>query len=320
MPKLIVFGSVNMDLSIEVDRMPRAGETRAGHDFMTTPGGKGANQAIAAARLGAPVTFIGAVGNDAFGHELRATLEADHIDTHLLNQSPLPTGTAIILRCDAENRIILNSGANGSFDSSSVCQALHHVAKPQDVALTQFECDPQAMRSFIRTGHELGLYTMVNPAPATPMDQELLSCCDLVCLNETECEIVCGVYPTTLVECEAAAAQLHSAGVRQVVITLGERGAYASTSAADDWRSCTIESACEAAPPQSYSAQLVEALPVEAKDTTAAGDTFLGALAAARLEGMALFDALTFATRASALTVTRLGAQVSIPYRDELAF
>ncbi|NLQ13623.1 ribokinase [Olsenella sp. KGMB02461] len=317
MAKLIVCGSVNMDLSIQVDRMPQAGETLTGSGFMTTPGGKGANQAVAASRLGAPVTFIGAVGDDAFGHELRATLEADRIDTCHLSQSTLSTGTAIILRCNAENRIILNPGANGGFGSGFVREALDSLAEPQDMALTQFECAPEAVRTFIRTGHELGLYTMTNPAPAAPMDDEMLSCCDLICLNETECEIVCGILPTSLAQCEAAAAKLHEAGVRQVVITLGERGAYGSARTSDDWLLSPMESAVGATS-LDLSTQLVEALPVEAVDTTAAGDTFLGALAAARLEGLSFFDALAFATRASALTVTRLGAQVSIPYREEL--
>ena len=315
MAKLIVCGSVNMDLSIQVDRMPQAGETLAGSNFMTTPGGKGANQAVAASRLGAPVTFIGAVGDDAFGRELRGTLKADSIDTRHLAQSSLPTGTAMILRCNAENRIILNQGDNGGFDSAYVCEALEQLAEPGDMALTQFECAPQTVRSFICSGNELGLYMMVNPAPAAPMDDELLSCCDLLCLNETECEIVCGILPTSLEDCEAAAAKLHEAGVRQVVITLGERGAYGSTGASDDW---LLSPTSHPSALLELSAQLVEAIPVEAVDTTAAGDTFLGALAAARLEGMSFFDALVFATRASAVTVTRLGAQVSIPYREEL--
>lgn len=317
MAKLVVCGSMNMDLSIQVDRMPQAGETLTGSDFMTTPGGKGANQAVAASRLGAPVSFIGAVGDDAFGQELRAMLEADSIDTRHLGHSTLPTGTAIIVRCDAENRIILNPGANGGFGPGFVREALESMAESGDMALTQFECAPEAVRTFICTGHELGLYTLVNPAPAAPMDAELLSCCDLICLNETECEIVCGILPTSLAQCEAAAAKLHEAGVRQVVITLGERGAYGSTRTSDDWLLSPMESAVGATS-LDLSAQLIEAIPVKAVDTTAAGDTFLGALAAARLEGQSFFDALAFATRASALAVTRLGAQVSIPYREEL--
>lgn len=315
MAKLVVCGSMNMDLSIQVDRMPQAGETLTGSNFMTTPGGKGANQAVAASRLGAPVSFIGEVGDDAFGRALRAMLEADSIDTRHLGHSTLPTGTAIIVRCDAENRIILNPGANGGFGPDFVREALESMAESGDMALTQFECAPEAVRTFICTGHELGLYTLVNPAPAAPMDADLLSCCDLVCLNETECEIVCGILPISLVDCEAAAAKLHEAGVRQVAITLGERGAYGSTPASDDW---LLSSNLRPTAPLELSARLVEALPVEAVDTTAAGDTFLGALAAARLEGASFFDALAFATRASALTVTRLGAQVSIPYREEL--
>ena len=287
MPKVVVFGSMNMDLSIEADRMPRAGETLAGHDFVTNAGGKGANQAVAASRLGADVAMVAAVGADGFGDELVAGLRS--------------AGVAIIVRTDADNRLVLHPGANVVMGASEACTAIGRVASAGDVLLVQGECDEAATLAAVRHAHDMGMRVLLNPAPARPIPDDVWPCVDMVCLNETECEVMCGVLPHDEKTLRQAADLLVGLGCGCVVVTLGSRGSYALDARAADARELRVE-----------------ARRVDAVDTTAAGDTFIGALAAGLADGRDLAEAMAFGTAAAAITVTRVGAQQSIPTLDEV--
>ena len=303
MPQVVVFGSMNMDLSIEADRMPRAGETLAGHDFVTNAGGKGANQAVAASRLGADVAMVAAVGADGFGDELVAGLRSAGVDTSEVERTErATTGVAIIVRTDADNRIVLHPGANVVMGASEACTAIGRVASAGDVLLVQGECDEAATLAAVRHAHDMGMRVLLNPAPARPIPDDVWPCVDMVCLNETECEVMCGVLPHDEKTLRQAAGLLVGLGCGCVVVTLGSRGSYAlDARAVGDARELRVE-----------------ARRVDAVDTTAAGDTFIGALAAGLADGRDLAEAMAFGTAAAAITVTRVGAQQSIPTLDEV--
>ena len=299
MPRVIVFGSMNMDLSIEAPCLPAAGETLAGSGFITAAGGKGANQAVAASRMGADVRMVAAVGADAFGDELVRGLEASGVDASSVRRlEGVSTGVAVIVRTAGENRIVLHAGANHALTAADVTAELRRLARPRDLLLAQGECDPTATEAALRTARELGLFTVYNPAPARPVPDDLWPCVDLVCLNETECQVMCGVLPADESVCRTAAGHLRALGAGTVVITLGAAGSFAL--GPDD------------APLR------VGALPVTAVDTTGAGDTFIGALAAGCAAGLPLAASLRRGTAAAALAVSRLGAQPSIPDASEV--
>ena len=299
MPKVIVFGSMNMDLSIDAPRVPAAGETLTGSGFITAAGGKGANQAVAAARLGADVRMLAAVGADAFGDELTGGLAEAGVDTVGVRRlSAVTTGVAVILRTAGENRIVLHVGANHALPAADVASDLRSIGEKDDVLVTQGECDPAATEAALRVAHELGLYTIFNPAPARPVPDDLWPCIDLVCLNETECQIMCGVLPKDDATCHAAARRLRELGAGAVVITLGAAGAFGLGANGTPLR--------------------VPATPTTVVDTTGAGDTFIGALAAGRVRGLSLAESMHWGAQAAALAVSRLGAQPSIPTAEEV--
>ncbi len=298
MSKAIVFGSLNMDLSILCDRIPQEGETMNGSDFLTNPGGKGANQAVAASRLGADVSMIGAVGEDEFGNVLTDCMEDAGIGClHLRHLDGTSTGIAVIIRCNNNNRIILDHGANYSLDPNEVCTSIDEIAEPGDIFLTQFECNPETTHKALEHAHDKGLFCIVNPAPAKPLTEDLYKNIDSVCINETECEIITGIYPHDEKEAAKAADILEKNGIPQVIITLGSSGAYGRDKGKD---------------------YFVPAFKTNAVDTTAAGDTFIGAMIAAMADGLNFEDAMRFSNMASAITVSREGAQQSIPNRVEL--
>lgn len=300
MARVVIFGSMNMDLSIECDRMPAAGETISGHDFITNPGGKGANQAVAAARLGAEVRMVAAVGADGFGDELMAGLVAAGVDCAQVRRAEgTSTGVAVIVRSAGDNRIVLSAGANHLLGPADVASALDEAAEPGDVFLTQGECDPAATLAALAAARERGLYTILNPAPARPMPDEAWANVDLVCLNETECELMCGVLPEGEEGCARAVAALRGLGVGSVAITLGSAGSVGCEAGSDEL-------------------VRVPARRAEVVDTTAAGDTFIGALAAGRAAGMGLVESMAWGSAAAALTVGRLGAQQAIPTAAEV--
>ena len=299
MPKVIVFGSMNMDLSIDAPRVPAAGETLTGSGFITAAGGKGANQAVAAARLGADVRMLAAVGADAFGDELTGGLAEAGVDTVGVRRlSAVTTGVAVILRTAGENRIVLHIGANHALMAADIASDLRSIGEKDDVLVTQGECDPAATEAALRVAHELGLYTIFNPAPARPVPDDLWPCIDLVCLNETECQIMCGVLPKDDATCHAAARRLRELGAGAVVITLGAAGAFGLGANGTPLR--------------------VPATPTTVVDTTGAGDTFIGALAAGRVRGLSLAESMHWGAQAAALAVSRLGAQPSIPTAEEV--
>lgn len=300
MAKVIVFGSMNMDLSIDAPRVPAAGETISGSSFLSNPGGKGANQAVASARLGAPTHMVAAVGADGFGERLVAGLASSGVDVARVRRlGGSGTGVAVIVRTQGENRIVLDAGANHALSAADVVSELRELAAPSDVFLTQGECDPAATLASIRAAHELGLYTIFNPAPARPLPADLWPAVDLVCLNETECEVVCGVLPADDRTCLEAARRLRSLGAGSVVITLGAAGSFGL--GADE-----VPLRVPAAPAR------------EVVDTTGAGDTFIGALAAGRVFGRTLAESMRWGAAAAAITVGRVGAQQSIPTAAEV--
>lgn len=299
MSKVVVFGSMNMDLSIDAPRMPAAGETLSGSGFITAAGGKGANQAVAAARLGADVRMIAAVGADGFGEELTRGLADAGADVALVRRlADVTTGVAVILRTEGENRIVLHAGANHALGATDVVSDLRRIGESGDIFVTQGECDPAATEAALRAAHEQGLYTIYNPAPARPAPDDLWPCVDLVCLNETECQIMCGVLPVDDTTCLAAARRLRELGAGTAVITLGAAGSFGLGPDGEPVR--------------------VPAAPANVVDTTAAGDTFIGALAAGRAQGFSLAESMEWGAQASALTVGRLGAQPSIPTAAEV--
>lgn len=299
MPKVIVFGSMNMDLSIESPRMPAAGETLAGSGFITAAGGKGANQAVAAARLGADVHMIAAVGEDAFGRELSAGLAAAGVDVSRVRpRRDVSTGVAVILRTGGENRIVLHAGANHALTEADVTADLRRIGEKNDIFVTQGECDPAATEAALRAARELGLYTIFNPAPARPAPDDLWPSVDLVCLNETECQVMCGVLPTDDAACLEAAQRLRELGAGAVAITLGSAGSFGLGPDGEPVR--------------------VPAAPAAVVDTTGAGDTFIGALAAGRARSFSLGESMDWGALAAGITVSRLGAQPSIPTAEEV--
>lgn len=298
MAKVIVFGSVNMDLSVECKRMPRPGETLTGWGFITNPGGKGANQAVAAARMGADVRMIGCVGDDVFGHELVEGLSSADVDVSDVVVSPeSPTGTATILRVEGENRIVVCPGANVERKADDVCAVLDRLSEPGDVLLCQLECDLVTTGEIIGHAHDRGLLTVLNAAPAHRLDSSVYPNVDVLCVNETECEALSGVLPTDRWRQRDALLALRRLGVRNAIITLGKQG---SITMVGDRMVRT------------------QAFPAKAVDTTGAGDAFLGALAQQVADGIPIERSLERASVAGTLAITKVGAQQAMPTLREV--
>jgi ribokinase len=286
-----VFGSANMDLVAYVSRAPGRGETVTGRAFRTVPGGKGANQAIAAARAGAPVAFVGAVGDDGFGHEIRHTLAVAGVDVGRLRAVPGPSGIAhIVVDDDGGNSIIVVPGANGAVTAPDAGD--REVIAASRALLLQLELPLEAVVGAAWAAREAGVPAVLTPAPARPLPDELLDAVTLLVPNEHEAAAVTGK------DDPRAALDALLDRVPEVVITLGAEGALYGARSGERLR--------------------VPALRVEAVDTTAAGDTFAGALAVARAEGRPAAEALRFAATAAALSVRREGASTSMPSRAEI--
>ena len=309
-----VIGSSNTDMVIKTDRLPAPGETVIGGTFLMNPGGKGANQAVAAARLATgepgsgmatPVTFVANVGNDVFGLQARQQFEREGIHGDFITtDADEPSGVALIgVDNKGENYIMVASGANARLSQEQVSVALNAITNPADmVVLLQLETPIPTVEYAIRQGYKCGMRVILNPAPAQQIDPAVLACLYAITPNETEAELLTGVRVTDENTARQAAQKLHESGVANVVITLGARGAYIST-------------ASETNPPV---ALLIAAPPVTAVDTTAAGDCFNGALAVALAEGQTLPEAVSFACKAASISVTRMGAQASMPHRHEV--
>lgn len=296
--RLLVVGSSNTDMVIKTDHLPRAGETVLGGTFFMNPGGKGANQAVAAARLGVAVTFICKTGNDIFGHQSQQLLEEEGIDTsYVFSDIRNPSGVALItVDAHAENCIVVASGANANLlpsDLEKAEEAIDHC----DIVLMQLEIPIETVEYVARIAHQKSKKVILNPAPAHPLSKELLGHLYLITPNETEAEMLSGIKITDTGSAEDAAKEIYRLGVENVVITLGSKGALIY-----DGRAF----------------KKVDAFRVKAIDTTAAGDVFNGALCSALLEGQALPEAVRFACKAASISVTRNGARESAPYRNEI--
>lgn len=296
--QILVVGSSNTDMVIKAAHLPRPGETILGGTFFMNPGGKGANQAVAIARLGGPVTFICKTGSDIFGYQSQQLFEEEGINTSYIFSDPEhPSGVALITVDEqAENCIVVASGANANLLPSDLEKA-EEAIEQADLVLMQLEVPMETVRFVADMAWEKGKKVILNPAPAHPLSAELLRRLYLITPNETEAEMISGVKITDESSAIEAARVLSGMGVQNVIITLGSKGALLYS----DGKS-----------------EKVPAWKVEAVDTTAAGDVFNGALTVALSEGRDLKEATRFACKASAISVTRVGAQSSAPYRNEV--
>jgi ribokinase len=297
---IVVVGSANMDMVLRVQQLPRPGETVSGHGFETMPGGKGANQAVAAARLGAEVHFVGCVGSDVFGAQMRGTLQAEGVNVDHLATVSGPSGVAIVLVDDAngQNSIAIEAGANAALSAAHIDAAAATIAAAS-MLVCQLESPLPAVQRAITVAHAAGVPVLLNPAPVQPLPPQLLQQVSLLVPNESEAAALAGQAPGEPVDEVLAAERLRRLGAATVIVTLGERGVHVSTPGG------AVRHDAQPA------ARVV--------DTTGAGDTFIGALAAARCrDGLPLHDAVAFAQRAAAFSVSRRGAMSAMPHREEL--
>lgn len=296
--QILVVGSSNTDMVIKAAHLPRPGETILGGTFFMNPGGKGANQAVAIARLGGPVTFICKTGSDIFGHQSQQLFEEEGINTsYVFSDSGNPSGVALITVDEkAENCIVVASGANANLLPSDLEKAEEAIERA-DLVLMQLEVPMETVCFVADIAWQKGKKVILNPAPAHPLPADLLRHLYLITPNETEAEMITGVKITDESSAGEAARALSGMGVQHVIITLGSKGALIYSNG---------------------KAEMVPALKVAAVDTTAAGDVFNGALTVALSEGRSLKEAARFACKASAISVTRVGAQSSAPYRNEV--
>lgn len=298
MSKIAVIGSSNTDMVIKTARLPVPGETVLGGQFLMNPGGKGANQAVAAAKLGGDVVFVAKVGDDIFGQEAVEGFKSEGINTDYMVVDPdNPSGVATITVDEqGENCIAVASGANSALGPGDIDSASPQI-EAATVLLMQLETPLGTVEHAASLGRKAGKTVILNPAPAQPLSDDLLALLDVITPNETEAEILTGIKVETEHDAEQAARALRDKGVGAVIITLGSRGAFVLS--------------------ESFLG-LVPAPKVEPIDTTAAGDTFNGALAVGLADGQTIEDAVVFANKAAAISVTRLGAQASTPTLEEL--
>jgi len=296
---ILVFGSINMDITAYVPRIPRPGETLHGHSYITVPGGKGNNQAVACARLGAKTRFIGRVGNDPFGPGVLETIAKENVDvSNILVDQKNDTGIAIISVDDsAENAIIVIAGANMAMDDSDVERAIS-IMDDANVLLLQLEVSPQPNFRVAKEAKQHGLTVILDPAPIHPIPDEVFPLIDFLTPNEVETEGIVGFKPSNKEEAAQAAKILREKGVKTAIIKMGALGA------------------CYDSPQGSG---FVQAFKVEPIDTVAAGDAFNGGLAVAISEGKSIEEAVRWGAAAGAIATTRKGALPAMPYRYELS-
>jgi ribokinase len=287
-----------MDMVVKADHIPAPGETLICGSFLMNPGGKGANQAVSVARLGGESLFICKVGNDVFGKQFTYLFNDEQIDTSfVLSDEDLPSGVALItVDKGGENSIVVASGANANLFAKDIEPALNEIAQAS-ILLVQLEIPMETVHYAVGYAAAQGVKVILNPAPANILSGELLRQVDILTPNEMEAGMISGIRVTDIETAKKAAAVIRDKGVKNVVVTMGRQGALL----------------CD-----QNGFQLLPAPKVKAIDTTAAGDVFNGALAVALSEGKALEAAVAFACDAAAISVTRLGAQSSIPYRNEI--
>jgi ribokinase len=298
MPKVVVIGSANMDLTVRLERLPQLGETVSGGEFYTSFGGKGANQAVAAHKAGAQVRFVAKVGCDQNGEAIINQLEALGLSSDgILRDESHHSGVAlIIVDRTGNNAIAVAPGSNRNLTEEDINRA-ESLISWGEVVLAQLEVPLVTVRRALHLARDHGLVTILNPAPARPLPAEILSLADILTPNETEAGALAGFSVIDLNEATRAARRLLESGAGQVIVTRGSGG------------SCWV---------QKDAAQVFPSFPVTAVDSTAAGDAFNGALACAVAEGRPMQEAIRFASAAGAITVTRKGAQDSLPAKDEI--
>ncbi|MCU1734207.1 MULTISPECIES: ribokinase [unclassified Pseudomonas] len=297
--KVVVVGSLNMDLVTRAERLPRAGETLAGESFETVPGGKGANQAVAAARLGASVAMVGCVGDDAYGQQLRGALLTEGIDCLAVEVAAgVSSGVALIMvDAASQNTIVVIAGGNGRLLPASV-QRFEALLRDAEVIVCQMEVPPQTVEYVLARGRALGKAVILNPAPVKgPLPVEWFATIDYLIPNESEASALTGLPVDDLPSAQAAADHLIALGAGKVIVTLGAQGALLVSGEGSEHFPAPV---------------------VAAVDTTAAGDTFVGGFAAALAQGRSEREAIVFGQRAAAISVTRPGAQPSIPSLAEV--
>lgn len=302
MNKICVFGSINMDLVVNIDNIPRVGETILSKAFNKIPGGKGANQAVAAKRCGSAVSMIGNIGNDENGEILKSKLIEEKIDVECIFQDlDNETGMAFIMVNESgNNSIIVIQGSNMTIKEEIIEKSIHKI-RECDILISQFEtCEKLTLKAF-KIAKSLGKITVLNPAPAKKIDNELLKYTDIIIPNETETEVLTGISVTDIEGSREAAKVFLENGVKFVIITLGDKGAALIGK---------------------NISEIIPAYEVDVIDTTAAGDSFIGALSSKlnvnNISEENLIEAITFANKVSSVTVQRKGAQTSIPYLKEV--
>ncbi len=297
MKRIMVIGSLNMDLVTKVDKTPLVGQTVFGEGLVKYEGGKGANQAVAIGKLGGNVTMLGMLGNDPFADTLKNNLKKHNVDTkYLFSTTKAPTGTALIMvNENGDNSIVVIPGANNELSEQSIETEFF---KDIDYVLAQFEVPKKTITKAFKIAKNLGIKTVLNPAPASTIDEELLSLCDMLIPNETEFELITGCNARDKESIIHGASVLFDKGVNEVLVTLGENGAIYLNS---DGKICEVD-----------------AYEVKAIDTTAAGDSFIGGLLTCLSNKKTIEEALEYAMKVGALTVSKQGAQSSLPQMDEV--
>ncbi len=298
MGRIVVIGSSNTDMVVKSPKLPAPGETILGGTFLMNPGGKGANQAVAAARLKGNVTFVTKTGNDLFGDQSKHLFDIEGIDTRFIIRDPKnPSGIALItVDQHGENCIVVAPGSNGTLSAFDIDDAVYG-NDPLDVFLLQLEIPVSTVEYVAQKVSLKGNRVILNPAPARILPPDLLHSLFLITPNEVEAELLTGIAVNDAASAEKAAEKLHRLGVRNVVITMGASGAYLYSGKIS---------------------KLIPVVPVKAVDSTAAGDVFNGAMAVAISEGKSLEEAVVFANKAASISVVRMGAQASAPYRNEI--
>lgn len=300
MGKIVVIGSSNTDMVVGSPKMPAPGETVMGNEFDIIPGGKGANQAVAAARANGKVTFIAKVGNDDFGRNAIAGYKEDKINTdHIFIDPATPTGVAVIIveKTTGQNSIVVASGANDKLSVNEI-KEIEKAITTADVVLIQLEIPLDVVHYCLKICKQNGVKTILNPAPAKPLSDEILSLVDIITPNESEIQILTGINPIGITEIQNAANYLLEMVNNTVIVTLGDKGVYyVSKDGTEDF---------------------IPTTKVKAIDTTAAGDVFNGYLAASIANAKSIKTAIALANKAAAISVTRKGAQPSIPKMGEL--
>ena len=296
MKKILVIGSANADMVISSPKMPEIGETITGSGFTVNAGGKGFNQAVALSKLGGNVTFIGAVGNDANSEILAAAAKEYNVTYDVIRLETAPTGVAVVTVVNGDNFIVLDPGANGALTPALIDEK-EDLLSQADIVVLQLEIPVETVLHLCKKAKQYGSYVVLNPAPYTKLPAEIFSLIDLIIPNEHEAEGLCGFPVDTKQACIKAIESIKAKGIKNVIITLGKKGCAFSNGEQVVFR------------------QAEESIAV---DTTSAGDTFIGAFCVKLSEGKSYQEAIDFASKAAAITVSREGAAKSIPYAHEI--